>query len=64
MTKLKKIRLYKGLTQKEVAIIVGISERTLQAYEQGKRSIKKASIESILKLAELYEIDFKELIND
>lgn len=51
--KLKACRVQAGLTQKEVAAELGISEVSLVAYETGKRS---PNMEIGQKMSELYGI--------
>lgn len=51
MSKLQTIRQASGKSQSQLAAEIGISLSTLQAWEQGKREINKASGESLLKLS-------------
>lgn len=46
--KVKKARQAKGLTQKELAKLTGIAERTIQNYELGERRPKKQETYGIL----------------
>ena len=50
-TNLKSARLAAGLSQSQLAAAVGMSVRTLQAYESGARDLKKAAAETVLALA-------------
>lgn len=50
---LKKSREFKGLTQNQVAEILGISDGTYKNYEQGKR---EPNGDMIVKLATLYNV--------
>lgn len=47
MLRLKIKRIEKGLTQKELADMVGIAKNTLCAYEIGFRHPKKSTLEKI-----------------
>ena len=51
--RLKKLREDSGLTKKEVAIKVGITERAYIAYEYGERDV---STETLSKLADFYGV--------
>lgn len=48
---LKETRVSKGLSQSELADRSGVSLRTIQGYEIGKRDINKASGETLYKLS-------------
>lgn len=47
MLRLKIKRIEKGLTQKDIADMVGIAKNTLSAYEIGFRHPKKSTLEKI-----------------
>ena len=52
---LKRLRMYAGLSQRQLAERTMIPVRTIQQYEQGQKDIQKASAEYIMRLAkELY----------
>ncbi|MBP3197688.1 MAG: helix-turn-helix transcriptional regulator [Butyrivibrio sp.] len=51
---LKKYRLEKGLTQKEVAFQVGITEMSYQRYESGQRF---PDIRTAIRIGEILGID-------
>lgn len=60
----EKIKLYresKNMTQSEVAEILGVKAATISKYEAGNL---EPNIESLKKLAELFEISVDELLND
>lgn len=60
----EKIKLYrenKKMTQNEVADILGVSSATISKYESGAL---EPNIESLKRLAELFEISIDELLND
>ena len=56
---LKRIREDCGMTRKEVAEKVGLSERAIAQYEQGTRS---PSIDTVLVLAHLYGESAEDII--
>ena len=64
MSKLKLLRTGKKLSQRELAEKSGVSLRTLQHYEIGDRDINGASLETLLKLSDVLEIRFYELLDD
>lgn len=51
---LKQLRLKAGLTQQEVADILGVSKSTISKYEKGLRGINSNHFE---KLSELYKVE-------
>lgn len=51
---LKQLRLKVGLTQQEVADILGVSKSTISKYEKGLRGINSNHFE---KLSELYKVE-------
>lgn len=59
---LKYYRLLANLTQAQLADKTGISIRTIQKYESGERDIKKASAESVHKLAKALNVTIDDLI--
>lgn len=64
MSKLKLLRTEKKLSQRKLAEKSGVSLRTLQHYEIGDRDINGASLEALLKLSDVLEIKFYELLDD
>ncbi len=58
--KIKEIRTEKGLTQKELSKLSGVSESYIGDLE---RNEKIPSIITICKLAKALEVDIKELFN-
>ena len=63
MNKLKKIRVQQGLSQSLLSKEANVSLKTLQAYEQGDRDIKKAQAETVYKLAKALNCKMEELID-
>lgn len=58
--KLKPIRLFRKLTQKELAIMSGLADATIRNYELGNRSL---NIEQLRKIADALESDISALID-
>ena len=52
-TRIKELRRIRRLDQKDLAVIIGVSRETVSAWETGR---KKPSWESILKLAETFDV--------
>lgn len=52
MKNLKKLRMLSGMSQSQLSKKSGVNLRMIQYYEQGAKDIKKASGETILKLAQ------------
>jgi transcriptional regulator with XRE-family HTH domain len=63
-TNLKKWRTFQNMTQKELAEKAGISLRTLQDYEQGRKSINGAAALTVCKLADELGCEPFELLED
>ena len=60
---LVEIRKQKGLSQSQLAKATGISVRTIQAYEQGKRRLSGASYDDLKKISEILGVTIEELVN-
>ena len=52
----------KGFTSKRIADAAGISVRTVEAYANGRRSVKKCSADLFLLFAKILEVDPYELL--
>lgn len=63
-SRLKFYREEKGLSQSQLAKKSGVNVRVIQAYECGSRDINKASVETVLLLAEALDCDIYAIIND
>lgn len=61
---LKEIRIDLGLSQSQLAKKAEVNLRMLQYYEQGVKDIKKASGETIKKLADALNVTMEEIIKD
>lgn len=53
----------KGLTQLELSEKSGVNLRMIQNYEQGVKDINKASVVTVLQLAEALGVDVYDIIN-
>lgn len=63
MNKLKEIRTQQGLSQSLLSKEANVFLKTLQAYEQGDRDIKKAQAETVYKLSKALNCKIEELID-
>ena len=63
-SRLKWYRDDKGMTQLELSEKSGVNLRMIQNYEQGVKDINKASVVTVLQLAEALGCDVYEIIND
>ena len=61
---LKEIRKNKGITQKELSEETKIKLRTIQSYEQNKKNIDNAKIETLIKLSIALNCRISELFNN
>ena len=63
-TKLKRIRLIYGCSQRELAEMSGVSLRSIQMYEQRNKDINKAQAESLYCLAKALGCTMEDLLED
>ncbi len=61
-SKLHKIRLARGFTQKELSEASGVSLRMIQLYEQRQNDIGKAQVKMVLSLARALGCEIEDLI--
>lgn len=61
-SRLKRLRAYASLTQRELAERSGVSKRMIEQYEQGRKSLKNASAYTVIKLADALSCDCRELL--
>lgn len=61
---LKKIRLERGLHQKQLAEKSGVSYRMIRCYEDGSRKIEKAEFGTVLKLAVALDVPVSSILTD
>ena len=62
--RLKELREKTGLSQKQFADQAGISVRTYQNYEQGRRDIYKADINTLIRICHVAGCGLAEFITD
>ena len=61
-TKLAHMRGINGLSQSELAAKAEVNIRNIQQYEQRKKDIKKASVETVMRLAKALNCDIRDVI--
>lgn len=61
---LKWIREEKGITQKQLSEISGVSIKTIQAIEQNERNIDNARLETLINLSIALKCKISDLIED
>ena len=61
-TNLKRIRTAYGCTQAELAKLSGVSLRSIQMYEQRRKDINKASVETLYSIAKVIGCTIEDLI--
>jgi DNA-binding transcriptional regulator YiaG len=62
-SRLKWYRESKGMSQSQLAKASGVNVRMIQDYEQGHKDINRASVITVLQLAEALEVDVYDIIN-
>jgi len=62
MTNLQKYRKQAGMTQRELAVASGVSLRTLQDYEQGRKPIGQAAALTVHRIAKALGVTVENLI--
>lgn len=63
-SRLKFFREDKGMSQSQLAKASGVNVRMIQDYEQGHKDINRASVITVLQLAEALGVDVYDIIND
>lgn len=61
-TALKQVRLSKGLSQSQLAALADIGIRTLQEHEQGRRPLKSASYEVVVRIAKALGVELEKIV--
>lgn len=61
-TKLQTARVKKGLSQKQLSVVSGVTLRAIQCYEQRTRSIDNAHIETLCDLCLALDCRLEDLI--
>ena len=62
-TTLKRVRMSKGMTQKELAEATGNSLRTIQHWEQGNRDFNQAAALTVYAVAQALVVDMLDLLD-
>lgn len=62
MTNLQKYRKAAGMTQRELAVASGVSLRTLQDYEQGRKPIGQSAALTVHRIAKALGVTVENLI--
>ena len=63
-TKLQKLRFAKGLSQKQLSVISGVSVRSIQCYEQHQRDINNAHLNTLCDLCIALDCKITDIIDD
>ncbi len=61
-TNLKRIRMDRGLSQKELATLTSIPLRTIQQYEQRQKNINKAQANYVISLAQALNCSVRDIL--
>jgi transcriptional regulator with XRE-family HTH domain len=61
-SKIKQMRLSRGLSQSQLAEKSNVSIKTIQKYESGERNINKARLDIVCKLAKALQCEITDLI--
>lgn len=61
-TRLKAMRMRMAITQRKLAELSGIPQRTIQQYEQRQKNINKAQAEYLLRLSKVLKCSMEELL--
>ena len=61
-TRLKLLRMSKGLSQSQLSSLSGIPVRTIQMYEQGERKIAKASFDTVSAISQALGVTPEEIM--
>jgi len=64
MTKLKKMRESRGLSQSQLAEKTGVNVRAIQYYEQGVLNFDGCKVNKIFKIALALDCDIEDIIED
>ena len=62
MSKLKKLRTAKNMTQKQLADGSGVNIRQIQRVENGDSDMSNITLGNAIKLADALDVDVKELL--
>lgn len=64
MSKLKTMREAAKLSRLELAEMTGVSARTIEGYEQGKKDINGAKLKTLLKLCQVLNCSLIDILDD
>ena len=64
MSRLKRIRQYAGLSQRELADLSGVPLRTIQQYEQRAKDINKANVDYVVSLSKVLKCEVAMLLEE
>lgn len=62
-SRLKKVRIIKGLTQEQLADLSGVNIKSIASYEQTPEKLSNASVGTVYKLAESLGCNVEDIIN-
>ena len=54
MLRLKSLRKFNGLSRKDLGKMIGVSESTVAAFEQG---LREPTVEKVLKMSEVFNVN-------
>jgi DNA-binding XRE family transcriptional regulator len=63
-SKLKKARIVSGITQSELADLSGVNIKSITSYEQNPEKLSRASIETVILLADSLGCEIEDIINE
>lgn len=64
MNKLKTMRDAAKLSRLELSEMTGVSARTIEGYEQGKKDINGAKLKTLLKLCQVLNCSLNDILDD
>ncbi len=64
MTKLRVVRVRKGLSQNGLSEKSGVPKKTIQHYEQGTHDINGAKLKTLCALSEALDVKIPDIIED
>lgn len=62
-SKLKKARIVSGITQSELSDLSGVNIKSITSYEQNPEKLSRASIETVILLADSLGCEIEDIIN-
>lgn len=64
MNKLQELGFASDLTRRQLSEISGVNLRSIEAYEQEKKDINNAKLETLIKLCIALECDLEDILTD